>query len=123
MCIQTPRQGGILEGAYELLTLVNSNTRSVHIPQNMMATKDVDNYLTVQLNAHEIALATILDEMRLEAPEIATIIDDVRFKKMQTHFQRLLGRSLRADEQNHLRQSLRTGTMSDRWLDEICDGK
>lgn len=88
-----------------------------------MATSDGDRNLPLPLSAHEKALATILDEMRLEAREIATIIDDVRFRKMQTHFQRQLGRALRLHEQNHLRQSLRSGTMSDRWLDELCDGK
>lgn len=89
-----------------------------------MVTFNVDCNLAISLTKHEVALATILEEMRLESLEIELIIQDVRFRKMQTRFQHLLGRTLRPHEQNHLRLRLRAGAMSDdRWLDELCEGK
>lgn len=107
-----------------MLTLLETNIQSLRIPPpRAKADAAVERRMSLPLNAHEKALATILEEMRLDEHEIATVIEDVRFKTMQSHFQRQLGRALRLHEQNHLRQGLRSGAISDRWLDEICDGK
>lgn len=106
-----------------MLAAVQLQSVPVQYSEAVTPAKVVNRQLAVKLSTTETRLVEILAEMQHDTSDIATIVQDLRYRQARSQFQRRLGRPLSEREEVQLRRRALAGAVADQWLDELCDGR